>query len=231
MNFGKTLFAQLMEFVPWTSFARIVARHGGDSGVRNLSCAEQFRAMGFCTIDLPRKPSRYRSLLAGQPDEALQHGLSYADQAFDTGRCQRSARLAHLERLGNVVDSACTQTVLQRQLRRRSHQYGLRTGCDDHRPVPIAVSVGAVSHQQGGGQTAHLAGFARQYSGFHSHYGWKNPRDQCAGYPALRGRGLLRDGSGVSGFQSFVHAASVGCVFRNSRQTWHECAQSVFDED
>ena len=25
MNFGKTLFAQLMEFVPWSSFARIVA--------------------------------------------------------------------------------------------------------------------------------------------------------------------------------------------------------------
>ena len=27
MNSGKTLFAQVMEFVPWTSFARIVARY------------------------------------------------------------------------------------------------------------------------------------------------------------------------------------------------------------
>ncbi len=50
MNFGKMLFAQLMEFVPWTSFARIVARHGGDSGVRNLSCTEQFRAMAFAQL-------------------------------------------------------------------------------------------------------------------------------------------------------------------------------------
>ena len=50
MNFGKTLFAQLMEFVPWTSFAKIVARHGGDSGVRNLSCTEQFRAMAFAQL-------------------------------------------------------------------------------------------------------------------------------------------------------------------------------------
>jgi hypothetical protein len=33
MNMGKTLFAQIMEFIPWTSFARIVARYGGDSGV------------------------------------------------------------------------------------------------------------------------------------------------------------------------------------------------------
>ena len=45
MNLGKTLFAQIMEFVPWTSFARIVERYGGDVRVRNLSCPEQFRAM------------------------------------------------------------------------------------------------------------------------------------------------------------------------------------------
>ncbi len=39
-----------MEFVPWTSFARIVRRHGGNSGVRTLSCAEQFRAMAFAQL-------------------------------------------------------------------------------------------------------------------------------------------------------------------------------------
>src|SRR5438067_7461927 len=27
---GKTLFAQLMDFLPWTTFARIVERYGGD---------------------------------------------------------------------------------------------------------------------------------------------------------------------------------------------------------
>ena len=50
MNLGKTLFAQLMEFVPWSSFARIVARYGGDSRVRSLSCTEQFRAMAFAQL-------------------------------------------------------------------------------------------------------------------------------------------------------------------------------------
>ena len=50
MYLGKTLFAQVMEFVPWTSFARIVQRHGGNSGVRTLSCAEQFRAMAFAQL-------------------------------------------------------------------------------------------------------------------------------------------------------------------------------------
>ena len=50
MHVGKTLFAQVMEFVPWTSFGRIVQRHRGDAGVRTLSCAEQFRAMAFAQL-------------------------------------------------------------------------------------------------------------------------------------------------------------------------------------
>jgi len=50
MNMGKTLFAQIMEFVPWTSFARIVNRYGGDSRVRSLACTEQFRAMAFAQL-------------------------------------------------------------------------------------------------------------------------------------------------------------------------------------
>ena len=50
MHIGKTLFAQVMEFVPWTSFARIVQRYGGNSGVRTLTCAEQFRAMAFAQL-------------------------------------------------------------------------------------------------------------------------------------------------------------------------------------
>jgi crotonobetainyl-CoA:carnitine CoA-transferase CaiB-like acyl-CoA transferase len=40
MNGGKTLFAQLMDFLPWSTFTRIVARYGGDQRVRTLSCAE-----------------------------------------------------------------------------------------------------------------------------------------------------------------------------------------------
>ena len=30
MNTGKTLFAQIMDFLPWTTFTRLVSRYGGD---------------------------------------------------------------------------------------------------------------------------------------------------------------------------------------------------------
>lgn len=47
MNLGKTLFAQLMDFLPWKTFHRIVDRHNGDRYVKSMACAEQFRVMAF----------------------------------------------------------------------------------------------------------------------------------------------------------------------------------------
>ncbi|OQW87930.1 MAG: IS4 family transposase [Rhodoferax ferrireducens] len=50
MNSGKTLFAQLMEFVPWTSFNRIVARYAGDARVSTLPSTEHFRIMAYAQL-------------------------------------------------------------------------------------------------------------------------------------------------------------------------------------
>lgn len=50
MNVGKTLFAQIMEYVPWKTFARIIERHSGDAGVRTLGCADLFRVMAFAQL-------------------------------------------------------------------------------------------------------------------------------------------------------------------------------------
>jgi hypothetical protein len=45
MNAGKTVFAQVMEFVPWKTFGHTVDRHKGDRCVRTLGCADLFRIM------------------------------------------------------------------------------------------------------------------------------------------------------------------------------------------
>lgn len=50
MNTGKTVFAQLMDFLPWTTFNRYVVRHQGDKGVRTLSCAQYFRVMALAQL-------------------------------------------------------------------------------------------------------------------------------------------------------------------------------------
>lgn len=50
MYVGKTLFAQIMDFLPWSTFHRIVERYSGNHRVRTLSCTEQFRAMAFAQL-------------------------------------------------------------------------------------------------------------------------------------------------------------------------------------
>ena len=84
MYTGKTLFAQLMDFLPWTTFARIAERYGGDRYVKSLRCTEHFRVMAFAQLtDLSREPQRHRSLSVGPSLETLSHGVSRADSAVD----------------------------------------------------------------------------------------------------------------------------------------------------
>ncbi len=47
---GQTLFAQTMDFLPWTTFERIVRRYRGNRRVRTLRCSEQYRAMAFAQL-------------------------------------------------------------------------------------------------------------------------------------------------------------------------------------
>src|SRR5450830_841516 len=50
MYLGKPLFVQVMDFLPWKTFHRIVDRYGGDHRTRSLSCAEQFRVRAFAQL-------------------------------------------------------------------------------------------------------------------------------------------------------------------------------------
>jgi hypothetical protein len=75
MNAGKVLFAQLMDFLPWTSFARSVARYGGDRRVRSLSCAEQFRAMAFAQLTYRESLRDIEACLGVQPNRLYHLGF------------------------------------------------------------------------------------------------------------------------------------------------------------
>mgnify|MGYP001619028844 FL=1 len=78
MYVGKTLFAQLMEFVPWTSFRRIVARYGGDTRVRSLNCAEQFRVMAFAQLTWRESLRDIEVCLSAQAAKLYHMGLREA---------------------------------------------------------------------------------------------------------------------------------------------------------
>ena len=75
MNTGKTLFAQLMDFLPWTTFARYVQRYGGDRGIRTLPCAEQFRIMAFAQLTYRESLRDIEVCLSAQAGKLYHMGL------------------------------------------------------------------------------------------------------------------------------------------------------------
>ena len=75
MYAGKTLFAQIMDFLPWTSFQRIVQRHRGDHRVRTLTCAEQFRVMAFAQLTYRESLRDIETCLAAQASKLYHMGF------------------------------------------------------------------------------------------------------------------------------------------------------------
>ena len=76
MNVGKTLFAQVMEYVPWKTFGRIVDRQGGDAGVRTLNCADVFRVMAFSQLTWRESLRDIESCLSANAAKLFHMGLS-----------------------------------------------------------------------------------------------------------------------------------------------------------
>ena len=50
MNAGTTIFAQIMNFLPWRRFQTCVTKYQGDYKVKTFKCAEHFRVMAFAQL-------------------------------------------------------------------------------------------------------------------------------------------------------------------------------------
>jgi len=75
MYTGKTLFAQLMDFLPWTTFSRIVDRYEGDLRVRTLPCTEQFRVLAFAQLTYRESLRDIEACLSAQSAKLYHMGI------------------------------------------------------------------------------------------------------------------------------------------------------------
>jgi hypothetical protein len=82
MNAGRTVFSQLIEFLPHQEFQKCVTRYAGDRYLKNLSCWDQYLAMAFAQ-------------------------LTYRESLRDIEACLRSvgAKLYHMGFRGSVARS------------------------------------------------------------------------------------------------------------------------------
>jgi hypothetical protein len=97
MNVGKTLFAQVMEYVPWKTFGRIIDRHDGDAGVRTLDCADLFRVMAFAQLTWRESLRDIEVCLTSNQSKLFHMGLSGvpARSTLSDALNQRDWRIYH----------------------------------------------------------------------------------------------------------------------------------------
>ena len=77
MQVGRPLFSQVMDFVPWTSFDRLVEKYGGDKNATRLRCAAQFRAMAFAQMTFPESLRDIEASLNAHPSKLYGMGFRH----------------------------------------------------------------------------------------------------------------------------------------------------------
>ena len=75
MYSGNTLFAQVMDFVSWTTFHRIVQRYQSNHRICTLPCAELFRVTAFAQLTWRESLRDIESCLTAQAPKLYHMGL------------------------------------------------------------------------------------------------------------------------------------------------------------
>jgi len=187
MNAGKTLFAHLMDFLPWLTFNCYVAHYGGDKGVRTPSCAEQFRVMAFAQLTYRESLHDIEASLSAQASKLYHTGFREPIRRSTLADANES-RLAQPCRLRRPPEHPGKSALRQRGLEAGIVEHGVCPRFDHHRSLSVGVFVGTLSEGQGGGQDAHAARLARQHPQFHPRFGRQVARRACAGFADPGGR-------------------------------------------
>jgi hypothetical protein len=92
MYAGKTIFSQLMNFLPWRRFQTCVNRYSGDYKVKTFTCADQFRVMAFAQLTYRESLRDIEACLRamssklyhmGMHSEVTRNNLAHANETRD----------------------------------------------------------------------------------------------------------------------------------------------------
>ena len=75
MNLGRTVFSQLIAFLPDREFRRCVARYEGDARLRGFSCWDQFLCMAFAQFTFREGLRDIEACLRSSPDKLYHMGI------------------------------------------------------------------------------------------------------------------------------------------------------------
>jgi transposase len=92
MNAGRTVFAQIMDFLPLNEFRKCISRYNGQHKVQSFSCMDQFLCMAFAQLSYRESLRDIEACLRAVPSKRYHMGirgniarstLAYANETRD----------------------------------------------------------------------------------------------------------------------------------------------------
>ena len=104
MNLGRTVFSQLMEYLPSYEFQKCVTRYRGDSYLRGFSCLDQYLAMAFAQLTYRESLRDIEACLRSVGRKLYPMGLRSKVSRTTLAERQRTPRLENLRGFRAGVD-------------------------------------------------------------------------------------------------------------------------------
>src|SRR5947208_13942554 len=195
-----------MDFLPWSTFARIVTRYGGGQRVRTLSCAEHYRAMAFAQLTYRESLRDIETCLSVQPSKL--YGMGFREPV----------RRSTLADANEGRDWRIHAELAQRLIAQARKLYaGEDLGLDlantvyalDSTTIDLCLSVFPWAHFRStkAAVKMHTLRFARQHPELHPCLGRQAARCPRPRSAAPGSRRYLRDGSRLWPFRTAPWAA------------------------
>src|SRR3974390_767085 len=218
MNTGRTVFAQLMEFIPTYQFQLCVDRYQGNRYVKDFSCWDQFLCLAFAQLTFRATRHDIEACLRSQQPKLYHMGFR--------GRVSRNT-LAHANEHRNwriYADFAQILIAIARDLY-RDEPFGVELSetvyALDSTTIDLCLSLfpwGKFRRRKSAVKLHNTTGSAGQHSDQCLCDWGPSPRRQHSGRAASRGRSVLLAGSWLCGLCPSLCPHSSVRFLHHSRQ-------------
>jgi len=157
MNQGRTVFSQLVDFLPTYQFQVCVDRYQGNRYVKDFTCWDQFLCLAFAQLTYRESLRDIEACLRAQQPK-LYHMASAGKFLATRWPTPTSIATGDLCRFRSSPNCRRARPLPPRAFRSGVVRDGVCPGLDDHRFVPVAFPVGKIPPPQERGETAHAAG-------------------------------------------------------------------------
>jgi len=179
MSAAKTIFSQLMDFLPTYEFRKCVDRYNGNYKVKSFSCWDQFLSMAFAQLTFRESLRDIQACLARGTTQALSHGLSRKSFTQHPGQRQQMRDWRIYADFAHVL--IAYGQVLLRETRASAWIIDQTVYALDSTIIDLCLSLfpWAKFRKRKGAVKLHtLLDLRGSYPNTHLHHPWEDPRRQ-----------------------------------------------------